>query len=354
MTKWPYALPNLMSACFLLISALGVLCFLEETSELCKYRSDPCLRIGQWIKRHIFRRNVPIVHGYSAVPRDDYASLEMQMTPTSARRPTVTQDETTAKSKRVLPFKKIWTRNLINTMLAHGLLAMHLGTFNSLWYIFLSAPRYNPADPHPPGFRPHGLHFTGGLALPPPQIGLALAILGVIGITLQLLLYPSLSQRLGAALSYRIFLALFPLTYFLTPFLSIVPSSKAPPHGVTGTPIWMSITVVLFIQVLARTFALPCTAILVNNCSPHPSVLGTVHGLGQSMSSLTRTFGPIMFGWIMGRGLETGLVGLSWWILAGVAAVGCLVAQGVEDGNGHEILLEGEVREKDGTIRRAT
>lgn len=70
------------------------------------------------------------------------------------------------------------------------------------------------------------------------------------------------------------------------------------------------------------------------------------------MSSLTRTFGPIMFGWLMGRGLDIGLVGLSWWILAGVAAVGCLVAQGVRDGDGHEILLEGEERGKDGVTRR--
>jgi hypothetical protein len=351
MTKWPYALPNLMSASFLFISALAVLFFLEETSELCKHKSDPTLRIGRWIKRHVFRRNIAIDHSYSAIPRDEDASLEIQMTPSSAHTHTGSHDWESPKIKRKLPFKRIWTRSLINTMLAHGLLAMHLGTFNSLWYIFLSAPRYNPNDPHPPGFHPHGLHFTGGLGLPSPQIGLALAILGVIGITLQLLVYPSLSQRLGAALSFRIFLALFPLTYFLTPFLSIIYSSNAPPASVSGAPIWLSITVVLFIQVLARTFALPCTAILINNCSPHPSVLGTVHGLGQSMSSLTRTFGPIMFGWLFGRGLEIGIVGLGWWILAGVAVVGWVVAQGVRDGDGHEVLLEGEVRGKDGVVR---
>ena len=71
------------------------------------------------------------------------------------------------------------------------------------------------------------------------------------------------------------------------------------------------------------------------------------------MSSLTRTLGPITFGWVFGKGLDAGLVGLAWWILAGVAVVGCLAAQGVRDGDGHEILLEGEVRGKSGVVTRS-
>jgi hypothetical protein len=353
MEKWPYALPNLTSACFLFVSILGVLFFLEETSELRKHESDPSRRVGRWIQRHVFRQNIAIDQGYTVVPGEEYTGLGIQMTPTSAHRDTSTpQDGESTKMRRKLPFKRIWTRNLITTLLAHGFLAMHVGTFNSLWYIYLSAPRYNPRDPHPPGFIPHDLHFTGGMALPPPRIGLALAILGVIGICLQLFVYPNLSHRLGTALSYRIFLALFPIAYFLTPFLSVVRSTTSPPAGVSGPLIWMSITVVLFIQVLARTFALPCTTILVNNCCPHPSVLGTVHGLGQSVSSLTRTFGPVMFGWVFGIGLEMGMVGLSWWILAGVGVLGCVVAQAVKEGDGHEILLAGEVRRDDGVVKR--
>ena len=353
MRKWPYALPNLMSATFLLISTLSVLLFLEETSELCKDKPDPALRIGRWIRRHVFSQNV--ADGYTAIPNDESAELpdmELQQTPTSAHPNTpATWDKPLIRKK--LPFRRIWTPNLIMTLSSHALLAMHVGTFNSLWFIYLSAPRFNPADPHPPKYHPHGpIHFTGGLALPPARIGLALAILGVIGITLQLFLYPRLSHRLGTAPSYRIFLLLFPITYTLVPFLSVVPSRSQPPAGVSGFLIWAAITIVLFVQVLTRTFALPCAAILINNCCPHPSVLGTVHGLGQSVSSLTRTFGPIMGGWIFGRGLDIGVVGLAWWILACVAVVGSLVAQGVREGDGHEILLKGEVRGEDGVVRR--
>lgn len=355
MTKWPYALPNLMSAVFLLFSALAVILFLEETSEFCKDKPDRGLRTGQWIRRHIFRRNVAPDSGYSAIATDEEAasSFELQHTPVTAQSSTTMMSDKPQTPRPILPFRRIWTRSLITTLFAHGLLAMHVGGFNSLWFIYLSTPRYDPAHPHPPSFKPHGFfHFTGGLALPPPRIGLALAILGVIGITLQIFVYPALSHRLGTAKSYRIFLALFPLTYALAPFLSRVYSFAAPPAGVSGPYIWLCITVVLFIQVLARTFALPCTAILINNVSPHPSVLGTVHGIGQSVSSATRTFGPIMFSWLFGRGLDMGVIGLAWWCMAAVAIVGWVVAQGVKEGDGHEVLMKGEVRGDDGTIKR--
>jgi hypothetical protein len=59
-----------------------------------------------------------------------------------------------------------------------------------------------------------------------------------------------------------------------------------------------------------------------------------------------------MFGWTMGRGLDIGIVGLAWWILACVAVLGSLVGQWLWEGDGHEILLEGEVRGSDGVVRR--
>lgn len=357
MKRWPYALPNIVSACFLLFSALAVIFFLEETNELCKDRPDPGLRIGRTIRRYILRQNMATDSGYSAVPGDDFGasdSLELQPTPVSAHPDTFASSDMTSKtSRRVLPFRRIWTRNLIFTLLAHGLLAMHVGGFNTLWFIYLSTPRFDPSHPHPPGYKPYGLiHFTGGLALPPARIGVALAILGAIGITLQLFLYPRLSYRLGTTKTFRVFLITFPAAYALAPFLSRVASWSKPPAGVNGPYVWAAMIGVLFIQVLGRTFTLPCTSMLVNNVCPHPSVLGTVHGIGQSVSSLTRTIGPIMFSWVFGKGLNIGVVGLGWWLMAAVATVGLVAAQWVKEGDGHEILLEGEIRDKDGEVRR--
>ncbi|OCK75989.1 MFS general substrate transporter [Lepidopterella palustris CBS 459.81] len=357
MTRWPYALPNLMSAIFLLASAFAVILFLEETDEVLKQKTDYGLRLGNWVRRKLFGRD----ESYSAVPMDETfmlerrsTDLELQPTPTSANSTTPISHKPARRRK--LPFRRIWTRNVIITLISHGLLAMHVGTFNSLWFIYLSAPRFDPAHPIPPNHAQHGpIHFTGGLALPPPRIGLALAILGFIGIILQLALYPRLSHWLGTALSYRLFLLLFPITYTLAPYLSIIPSTTKAPHPVEGPLVWASLTGILFIQVLARTFALPSATILVNNCCPHPSVLGTVHSLGQSVSSATRTVGPILGGWIFGTGLNIGVVGLAWWTLAGVAVAGAIAGTAVREGDGHEILIEGEVLDDESdAIRRRT
>lgn len=169
-----------------------------------------------------------------------------------------------------------------------------------------------------------------------------MATLGGLGIALQLLLYPLLSARLGTLVSWRVFLAFFPLAYFAVPFLSLVPSATEPPAPKSGVQVWVALAGVLALQVLGRTFALPAQTILVNNCTPHPSVLGTVHGVGQSVSSFARTVGPVVGGVLYGLGLEKGVVGGVWWGLSGVAVGGFVASFFVREGNGHEIWLEGD------------
>ena len=308
--------------------------------------------------RALFRRRVHYVDYTPLASRDVSVSIEMSSTSTVPQsapdpytRPERTRQLARRRYTRRLPFRRIFTRNVSCTLIAHFLLAFHIGTFNSLWFVFLSTPVYDahraPESSHsfqrkPPFF------FTGGLGLQPREVGMAMATLGVLGISLQLLVYPRLSARLGTLRSWRLFLMCFPLTYFLVPYLSLVPATSAPPHPKDGVAIWASIAGVLLVQVVGRTFALPAQTILVNNCSPHPSVLGTVHGLGQSVSSFARTIGPMLCGFLYGLGLANGFVGAVWWGLSGVAVCGCLASWWVKEGDGHEIWLDGD---DDGEIR---
>nr|POF04517.1 putative membrane protein [Quercus suber] len=360
MTHWPYALPNVVSAIFLAISALALTLGLEETLEIRRGKTDWGIHVGKWLGKTFLRRN----------PRHQYQALEQEMAEGDVEMlPRKQTRKKESKVKRKLPLRRIWTSNLLLTLLSHGLLAGHVGTFNALWFVFLSSARYDPQAQHhnnttsaadtsptnsttaaplplPEDYTPHlPFRFTGGLALPPPSIGTALAILGVIGISLQLLLYPRLSFRLGIVPSYRLALLLFPISYLFAPYLSVTPSSTAAPSPASGPAVWTAITAILLVQVAARTFALPATAILVNNASPHPSVLGTVHGIAQSVSSGTRTVGPVLVNWAYGKGLESGVVGLAWWCMAGVAVLGAVAGRFVREGDGHEIWLEGEAEE---------
>ena len=92
-------------------------------------------------------------------------------------------------------------------------------------------------------------------------------------------------------------------------------------------------TLVLLLQVGARTFALPGTILLINNSAPHPALLGTIHGLGASTSSAFRTVGPIVSGYWYSQGIKMGMVGHSWWMLSGVSVVGALASFWARDGS---------------------
>lgn len=274
-------------------------------------------------------------------------SIDMVISPTHSRQSSISQQHQPRKPRYThrLPFRRIFTRNVTFTLIAHALLAFHVGTFNSLWFVFLSTPVYDPSVP-PESYhsfpRKPPFFFTGGLGLQPREVGLAMAVLGVLGISLQLLVYPTLSAKLGTVKSWRLFLLFFPLAYFFLPYLSLVPSSSPPPHSKDGPLVWVGIAGVLLLQVIGRTFALPAQTILVNNCTPHPSVLGTVHGIGQSVSSFARTVGPVLCGWLYGLGLANGVVGAVWWGLSCVALCGVVASWWVREGDGHEVWLEGD------------
>jgi MFS family permease len=363
MMYWPYLTPNLASAVIVFMALMLIFFGLEETLDGVKDKPDPGRAIGKRLLRvACFWRTGRSHDTYSRLNTTDephsanaeqhdslLSNADSPDTHDVEDNPKPEQPKPKPKPKKKLPFRRIWTPNVLFTLLAHFTTAFHVGTFNNLWFIFLSAGRYD--NNHPPA-RPANYHphlpfvFTGGLAMPPRQVGIAMAILGVIGITLQLAIYPRVNEKWGTIASYRIFVYCFPISYAIAPYLAVVPSSTEPPAPAAGVRVWMALCGVLFVQVVARTFVLPATMILVNNCCPHPSVLGTVHGVAQSFGSGARTAGPAVAGWLFGVGLDHGIVGLAWWGLAGVASFGVLTSTWVREGSGHEIKLEGEEEEQ--------
>lgn len=314
MTAFPYALPNLFSGIFICMSALGIILGLDETHEALKDKPDRGRQLGKYLVSLIRRQ--PTNYQYTALENDEETINLDDHSPTTPihhqtrSQPPATTPTTTPSSppkRQRLPFRKIFTKNVILTLLTHHLLALHISSFNALIFLLLPAPRSNNTNAHLP-FR-----FTGGLGLTTEKVGLATAIIGVIGFPLQILVYPGLNTRLGTLPAYKIFLPFSILAYLLLPFLSLLPDK--------AYIVWPCLAVVLACQVMSRTFALPGATILVNNSTPHPSVLGTIHGFAQSISSGARTVGPILGGWGLGMGLRNNCVGAVWWAMAGVALV---------------------------------
>ena len=362
MMYWPYLSPNLASAIIVSMSLSLIFLGLDETLDGVKDRRDPGRAIGKrFVRLFGFWRGRRSHDTYSRLSTNDdphSANAEQRDSLLSnADSPDTNDvennpkpDPPKPKPRKKLPLRRIWTPNVLFTLLAHFTTAFHIGTFNNLWFIFLSADRYDKANPPPQldtSYNPHlPFTFTGGLAMPPRQVGIAMAILGVIGITLQLAIYPRVNDKWGTIASYRIFVYFFPIAYAMAPYLAVVPSSTEPPAPAAGARVWIALCGVLCVQVVARTFVLPATMILVNNCSPHPSVLGTIHGIAQSVGSAARTAGPAVAGFLFGVGLNHGVVGLAWWVLAAIASFGVLTSTWVREGSGHEIVLEEEEEEQ--------
>ncbi|KAJ5579819.1 uncharacterized protein N7459_005804 [Penicillium hispanicum] len=332
MQHWPYALPNLLSAVFIFMSFLAIFLGLDETHEVAQYRSDWGRSWGKRIARAFSRRHQQ--YRPLARSRDDDSlyldgSVGTWSTPSS---PVRSRMPPLPRAHARPGFRQIWTRNVLLTLLAQFLLAFHTSAFNSMTFVFLPTPRA-PETSHT-GF----FHFSGGLGLPSSRVGLATAIIGFIGLPLQIFFYPRIQSKLGTLTSFRAFLPFSPISYLLMPFLVVLP--RIP------WLVWPSFTVVVMLQVLSRTFALPAAVILVNNCVSDPSILGTVHGVAQSISSAARTLGPFLGGWGLGLGLTYNMVGAVWWALAAESLLGWLVLWTIYEGRGIERPKQGEEEDR--------
>ena len=381
MKKYPYALANLISTVLLFAEALIVHFFLEETLkgkrpiELSKL--DPIALFRKMTGQLSNARN----RGYQMVREQRQGLLNSQERNSFEMERMNSQGERVEeKPPQVLPFRRIWTPNVLWVLVSVAIFDFHMGAFNNLLMLFLAtkrdftpqnaspppaqAPDSAPPPPPPPpanappdapppllfprnyAVHPRGIFkFAAGLAFLPPTIGFAMAIIGFIGVALQFILYPWANSRFGLMRSFRGSLFFFPAAYYLAPYIALLPSSTAPPDPASGWIVWSGISFVLFLQVAARTFALPATIILINNSSPHPSVLGTIHGIGQATSATFRTLGPMLAGYWYGVWTESGYVGMAWWIVGSVAAIGCVASFWVRNGSGHEIFLPGEEAE---------
>ncbi|KAL4984302.1 major facilitator superfamily domain-containing protein [Aspergillus falconensis] len=318
MEHWPFLLPNLVSAIFIFISWVSVFFGLDETHEVARYRSDWGRKLGRRLVRVFCRRRY---HQYRSLSdyADDTSLLVDESIASRSLPPSPVRLRVQRRHKRP-NFRQLFTRNVLLTLLVQFLLAFHTSAFNSMTFIFLPSPRA-PQSSHKGIFR-----FGGGLGLPSSRVGLATAIIGIIGLPLQIFIYPRIQSRLGTLTSFRTFLPFSPLSYALMPFIVLIPSY---PYLV-----WPAFTLVVGLQVVSRTFALPAAVILVNNSVTDASILGTVNGAATSISSAARTLGPLLGGWGLGLGLKYNLVGGVWWALAVEALLGWFLLGTIYEGRG--------------------
>ncbi|KAI9782191.1 MAG: hypothetical protein M1839_005305 [Geoglossum umbratile] len=324
--KYPYAPPNLLCAGIFVIAAVGVFFGLEKTLET--HNTEKNLFRRLW-------RKIKSCTNKDQLTDHEYSHIESSGPIASGSTTSSTPPPVAPKRTRKLPFWRIWTFNVVCTMLSHFIISGHLGTFSNLWAIYLSTPVEDWKVQHPP------FKFGGGLGLHLRDVGFAASLLGIIGLVLQLAIYPVLNDRFGTVKIWRASLFIFPFVYIIAPYPSLVASAIFE-NGKT-TLVWVAMSFTLLLFVTGRAGVTPATTLLINDCTPHPSARGTIHTVGTVMGHLARSVFPIGALAIFGQGLQVGVVGLGFWCLACLAILACVASFWVTEGlNGKEIALEGD------------
>jgi hypothetical protein len=333
-SKYPYAAPNIFIAAFQVAVALSVIFVLDETLESARWHDRNIIqRIWSLCKGEVSKKTLHRSANSATEDEHESAPLLDDLEDIEPLQRLESPDPNRSRRRAGLPFRKMWTFNVISMMAAHFLISGHMGTFPNLWAIFLSAPVESAKDQQPP-FR-----LYGGLGMDPRGVGTAMSLQGLIGVLLQVSLYPTLNDKFGTIRLWRTALFIFPIVYFLAPFCALVAfytrdqSSTATRDASGQAILWTAVLFILFLYMAGRTGVSPATTLLINDCTPHPSVRGTIHSTGTIVSSLSRSIFPAIALGIFGHGLRIGLSGLGFWFVSGLAALACVASLWVEDGS---------------------
>jgi hypothetical protein len=191
--------------------------------------------------------------------------------------------------------------------------------FDSLLPVFLSTnPPENPSPIRLP------FKFANGFGMDTKTIGFILSVQGIYSMVSTHFLFPLITTRLGPLRLFKLMSALYPLLYFFTPYIVLLPESMR----------MASIYLLVVWKCTFSTLAYPSNAILITNSAPTTLTLGTINGAAASTASLCRALGPIISGFLYSMGLETGYSGLSWWVTCLVTIGGAYVGMKITEPKG--------------------
>jgi hypothetical protein len=145
----------------------------------------------------------------------------------------------------------------------------------------------------------------GGIGLSQSNIGVIQSIGGAFTLIFQIFLYPSLAKRLSLVGTFRYGILIGLPGFLLVPEVRVNVSKchfyarlidpfqvvyllRFPSYVLYGVLIFL-----VMLQMASSEMTFVSVFILISN-SAHPHHMGAVNGLGQSLVSMLRTFGPFM------------------------------------------------------------
>lgn len=170
------------------------------------------------------------------------------------------------------------------------------------------------------------LDLIGGLGYTIHDVGIYLAVNGVLGLLIQGLIFPIFVDRVGVWHSFIWNVVLYPASYVVMPFLGALPASLQSP----------GIYLAMILQSFFGIIVIPTALILLKNATPSSTILGRVNGLAMSGCCFARTVSPPLVGIIYAAGGSAA----AWFSCAGVAVLGILQLFWVPREHVHDVVVD--------------
>ncbi|ETS83916.1 hypothetical protein PFICI_05792 [Pestalotiopsis fici W106-1] len=322
--RYPYLLPNLVAVAVIVLAVLQGIFFLEETNPVLKEVDDNAVedsdmdettplngarqrgpRASTISERPRFAEDslpLPVEQNFD-LRRSSFGTVHSIRLPADAQPSAVRADGRPAPPSRALStqsFKgKTFNFTIIMVTVALVIFSYHQMAFCTL------LPTHLLDKPQQPRGK---LDLMGGLGYTVHDVGVYLAVNGIIGLFIQAVIFPLFVDRIGVWRSFVLMIVFYPAAYVLNPFLSAFPDWLVSPG------IYLSMVLQSFFGIIVG----PCALILLKNATPSPAVLGKVNGFAMAACCLARTVSPPLVGIIYAAGGSAA----AWFSCAGIAIVG--------------------------------
>jgi len=298
---FPYLLPNLICAVMLLISIIVAYFFLTETLI-------PVEQEEKGSEAPLIASVDVSVNAGTNLLSENYGTFE-PVNLDSEQKPAVRpsglyrQLSTSSQSPH-----KTFTRQVVMLVVALGLYSYHSMAYDHLLPIFLQDDKADGIS----AFKTSLIGVPGGLGMSTGQVGIIMAVNGIIALFIQAVIFPLLADWFGIWHIFVAVITLFPMAYFMIPPLTALPDN------LLYAGIYSAVTVRSFFSILTY----PAILILLREVCPKSSVLGQINGLAASIGAASRTVAPPVAGLLYALGAEIGLSGLAFWGTGFVAMLG--------------------------------
>lgn len=180
--------------------------------------------------------------------------------------------------------------------------------------------------------------FAGGFGIDSRRIGAMFTFFAISSTLFQFLLFPPLARNLGVLNCLRIAFLIYPVVFFITPFVSLIPDP---------TTKQVAMVSLLIVRGLAGTFAFPTSTILLTNSATSLQVLGTINGVATSVSAIGRASGPAIGGGLFTWGVKRGYIIVPFWTLTVISLIASIPTWWLVEGKGFGGSDDSETEDED-------